>query len=184
MTMALLISLPLQAQSELKKANKQYELSAFNLAIKSYRKILEKDSDNVEALSKIADCYRHLNQMEDAAAAYRRAIEKVGVDPTYLFQYANVLKAKKDYQKAKEWFLIYGEGHPVYGNHFAESCDFAISMEGVPALYKVNNEYANSESSDFGAAFYGDNVVFSSSRRDISRANGQIETAWEGGAKN
>ncbi len=184
MAMAVLISLPLHAQSEIKRANKQYELSAYNLAIKSYRKVLEKESDNIEALSKIADCYRHLNQLQDAAAAYRRAIEKVGVDPIYLFQYANVLKASKDYEKAKEWFLIYGEGHPIYGNHFAESCDFAMSMEGVPPLYKVNNEFANSESSDFGPAFYGDQIVYSSSRRDITRATGAVENAWEGGAKN
>ena len=74
-------SIPVLAQSNLRKANKQYELAAFNLAIKSYLKVLAKEDDNVEALSKLADCYRHLNQMDEAAKWYRKAIQQSGVNP-------------------------------------------------------------------------------------------------------
>ena len=171
-------------QSQLKKANKQYELSAYNLAIKSYNSVLDKNINNVEALSKIADCYRHLNQMTEAAKWYRKAIEQNGVDPIYIFQYAQVLKALGDYEKAKEWFLVFAEGRPVLGQHFAESCDFAISLDGVPPLYQVKNEYANSPASDFGITFYGDQVVYSSAREDIKRRTDAADQSWEGSTKN
>lgn len=177
-------SMPVQAQSNLRKANKQFELSAYNLAIKSYRKVLEKDNENVEALSKMADCYRHLNQFEEASKWYRLAIQQSGVDPICLFQYANVLKAKGEYDKAKEWFLIFGEGQPVYGTHFAGSCDFAMSMKDVPPLFKVKNELINSPESDFGPAFYDNKLVFSSARTDMVRSTEKAKSSWERGAHN
>ena len=63
-------TLPAQFKQTLKKANKEFELHAFNLAIESYKEALSKRPDNAEALGKLADCYRHLNQMEEAANVY------------------------------------------------------------------------------------------------------------------
>ena len=70
---AFAISVPASGQtfrSLLRKANTQYDLHAYNLAIGSYQQALEKKSDNVEAKSKLADCYRRLNQMEEAASIF------------------------------------------------------------------------------------------------------------------
>ncbi len=177
-------SFTLQAQSSLKKANKQYELKAFNAAINSYQKVLLKDPNNGEALSKLADCYRHLNQITDAVQTYERAFQQRGYDPIHILHYAKCLQALGDYTKAKEWFLNYGEAYPLYGQHFAKSCDFALSMKEVPALYTVQNEFANSEASDFGPAFFGNKIVFASARTDIARQNVDVGSSWTGNAYN
>ena len=50
----------------LEKANKQYNLYAYNLAVRSYRTVLESDPNNPDALGKLADCYRQLNQPEES----------------------------------------------------------------------------------------------------------------------
>lgn len=180
----LLINTSLSAQSELKKANKQYELHAFTLAIDSYRKALEKNPNNALVMARMADCYRHLNKIDKAAIWYEKAIAEGGIDPINAFNYAKILQAKGEYEKAKNWFLNYGEGFPEYGQHFARSCDFAIAMKNVPALYEVKNEYVNTASSDFGPAFYKDNVIYASSRTDMERKVNGNTPNWEGGAKN
>ncbi len=179
-----LFSIQAAAQSTLKKANKEYELNAFNLAIKSYLKVLDKEPKNVEALSKLGDCYRMLNQMKSARSWYEKAIALKGVEPIQIFNYAKVLQANGEYEKAKEWFLNYGEGNEAYGKHFAQSCDFAMSMKGVPPLYQVKKEYINTASSDFGASFFKDQVVFSSARIDIEREKDKNKADWTGAANN
>ncbi|MEL6867275.1 MAG: carboxypeptidase regulatory-like domain-containing protein [Bacteroidota bacterium] len=181
--MSLTLAIQLPAQSALKKANKEYELFAFNLAIKSYRKVLSKDSDNVEAIARMADCYRHLNQIDDAIHWFKKAVDMDGIDPVYVFYYAQALMNKGDYEEAKKYFLLFAEGQPIFGNHYAESCDFAISMRGIPALYRVKNEYANTPVSDFGPSFYKDMIVYSSSRTDLGGA-AEGSSNWGGGASN
>lgn len=128
----LLFGLSLNAQSSLRKANKQYDLYAFNLAVKSYRMVLDKQPDNVEALGKIADCYRHLNQMNVAAKYYAQATKSSDADELFLFQYGLVLKALGQYDEARRLFLQFAQKFPVRGNQYAESCVFAKAKINAP----------------------------------------------------
>ena len=77
-----LLALPVlsYAQGSIKKANKQYELYAFNTAIKSYLNVIERQPNNIEALSRLADCYRHLNRMNEAEKWYEKAIGKKNIE--------------------------------------------------------------------------------------------------------
>ncbi len=164
----LLFGLSLNAQSSLRKANKQYDLYAFNLAVKSYRMVLDKQPDNVEALGKIADCYRHLNQMNVAAKYYAQATKSSDADELFLFQYGLVLKALGQYDEARRLFLQFAQKFPVRGNQYAESCVFAKAKINAPFSYQVKNEFANSAAADFGVAMLPDErVVYASGRTDI-----------------
>jgi len=164
----LLSGMSANAQSTLKKANKQYDLYAFNLAIKSYRMVLDKQPGNVEALGKIADCYRHLNQMNVAAKYYAQAIKSADADDLFVFQYGLVLKALGQYDAARRLFLQYAQKFPVRGNQYAESCVFAKARINAPFSYVVKNEFANSAAADFGVALLPDErVVYASGRTDI-----------------
>lgn len=184
LTICFSVSLFGQKNEDLKKANKEYDLHAYNLALKSYKKVLDKSPNNVEALSSVADSYRHLGRMEDAAIYYKKAIQQPGVDPINLLHYGQTLMSLGDYENAEEWLLTYAEGQPLFGNHYAESCRFAMSLRGVSALYRVKKEYINSKSSDFGPAFFGDEVVYSSANKEMRRKMEQENANWEGEAKN
>lgn len=174
---------PLQAQSTLSKANKQYELHAYNLAAKSYQGILEKQPNNVEAITKLADCYWHLNKMDDAKAYYERAVQLGKVEPKTHFSFGQTLKAMAQYEQAKFQFQEYAKTYPLEGNHFAQSCDFALSGQQVLVDFDVVPENINTSSADFGPAFFFDKVVFSSSRIDMKRSEG-AQSDWTGGANN
>lgn len=173
--------LPLFGQ--LSRANKDYELGAFNLAVRSYLELLEKRPANYEAMVKLADSYRYLNQMEEARSWYEKVIRESKLEGEDLFKYAQVLMALEQYDKAKEWFLAYARTNKdgaAKGNQFAQSCTYAKNLAGQSSSYLVSNEFINTTSSDFGPAFYGDQVVFSSARTDIQTAG----STWTGKANN
>lgn len=169
--------------SSINRANKQYELHAYNLAIRSYLKVLERQPNSVEALYKLADSYRHLNQLEEAALYYQRAIEAGQVVPEVHFQYGKTLKGLGKYADARQQFNAYAMSYPVDGQQFAKSCDFAIARRSEPATYHVQEEYINTTASEFGPAFYLDNVVYNSARIDMKRAK-EEPANWTGTANN
>jgi tetratricopeptide (TPR) repeat protein len=176
-----------QYKNTLKKAEKQYELKAFNLAIENYESVLEKRQGDPEAMGNLADCYRHLNQMEKAAEWYEKVIERYNrmrrsdkVNPIHYLNYGLVLKSLGDYQQARRMFRIYSEENPSVGNHYAQSCNFAEVQRGVASSYQVSLEFVNTSASDFGPSFLGDQVVFSSARTDILRSSSN----WTGKANN
>lgn len=182
---ATVLSLPVFGQTfnaSLRKANKQYELHAYNLAIPSYEDAIKRRSDDAEALGKLADCYRHLNRMNEAADTYARAVRQKDVDKVHILGFGLVLKALGRYDEAKQWFLLYArDADAMVGNHFAQGCDFAKSQLTVTSSYTVTNEFINTTASEFGPAFYGQQqVVFSSARTDIQRSSAN----WAGKANN
>ena len=168
----------------LQKANKEFELYAFNLAIKSYREVLQSEPTNVEALSNMATCFYHLNQIDEAVQWYKKAVALEIKNPETFYYLGQALMNQGNYKEAKKWFLKYAEADVNVGTHYAESCDFAISMQGVPALYRVKKEYANKAASDFGPAFYSDKIVYASARTDLKRNDDKDRSNWTGDAKN
>jgi tetratricopeptide (TPR) repeat protein len=164
-----LIAAQANAQATLKRANKQYELGAFNLAAQSYKEFLAKNQEHTEANSKLADCYRHLNQQEKAVPYYQAAVAAGDVEDIYVFQYGLTLQELGRYELARGVFNRLGEKSEAFKvrcKQFAEACEFALKSI-APASYKVSNEFANSAAFDFGPTFFGDQLVYSSGRTDI-----------------
>ncbi|MEL7020005.1 MAG: hypothetical protein AAGK47_00220, partial [Bacteroidota bacterium] len=171
----------LHAQFALRKANKQYELKAYNLAIKSYLEYIDKNPGNPTASGRLADAYRNLNQMDESARWYAETVKQPNIDPIHILNYGKVLMALGRYDAAKSQFLNYSRYFPEIGNHFAESAVFGKSQRSSQSGYLVSNELVNSPASDFGAAIGANRqVVYSSSRTDIQRN----ATNWTGKAQN
>ena len=173
---------PVQAQylSDLKRADKEYELHAFNLAIQSYLRVLQRRPNNVDVLAKVADSYRNINQMEKAREYYDRAIAQTRVEPIHYLNYGKVMMALGRYDEAYNLFMNYAQSNSMVGKHYADNCTFAKSQLGIASSYLVSNEFINSSSADFGPAFYDDQVIFSSARTDIQRSS----SSWTGKAYN
>ncbi|MGK0365556.1 MAG: tetratricopeptide (TPR) repeat protein, partial [Saprospiraceae bacterium] len=167
---ALLLSTGVFAQSALKKANKQYELKAYELAIKSYQKFLKKKPANVVALNRIADSYRHLNNMQAAAKYYKQAVKSSKVAKEAHLNYGKVLMALGDYTEASGSFSKYVGTDPVATKQYKNSVAFAYVNRNNPITVDINNEFINTSGDDFAAIPFGNRVVFSSTRQDLKRA--------------
>lgn len=186
--MALVFAFPSNAQT-LRKANKEYELHAYNAAIRSYRQFIQRNPNNVEAMGKLADCYRKINQMSEAEQWYTQAINTGNqtrardLDPIHFLNYGKVLMALGKYEEARRVFLRYAREFPEIGNHFAENAEFARQQLGTNSGYRVSKETINGVFSDFGPAFYsGNKVVYSSSKLDntTGKAQNQLFIAERG----
>lgn len=175
----LAVAFPVHAQfrSEMRTADKEYELKAFNLAIESYKKALARRPTDVEALSRIADSYRMLNQMQTAHGYYQQATREKKVTKETLLEHAHVLKSLGRYDEAKQWYLLYARDHDaVVGNHFAQSCDFAMAQQNADGGFTVQPIATNSPVADFGPAMVTPTeLVFNSARTATGSFDGQAK---------
>ncbi|MCC6281724.1 MAG: PD40 domain-containing protein [Saprospiraceae bacterium] len=172
-------------QDDLQRADKQFDLYAYNLALRTYEQVLQKDPNNARALSRTADCYFQLDRPEEALPWYERAAQQYNVEPVTFLNYGKALMQTADYTGAKKWFRVYGENNPSAAQQYINMCDYAIDVSRKEGLYTVKNEPLNTESADYCATFLGNRVVYSSSRTDIARKS-QPKTGsdWSGSAYN
>ncbi len=166
------------SKNQLRSANTQYEAKAYFQAIESYSKILKSNPSNEDALARIADCYWHVNQMENAYRSYSDLFQKGKPEAKYLLAFAHVLKSLGRYEEARRYYSDYAKTDATVGNHFASTCDVARSMQSRPGEFTVTEERVNSNAADFSPAFWGDQIVFASQRTDVQRSSG-----WDGSSQ-
>lgn len=160
-----------------RRGDSAYEIKAFNTAVNAYLEAMKQGAtDEPEAVGRLADSYRHLNKLEDATRYYDMAAKLRNVPPVFFLQYGHTLKGLGRYDDARRWYTEYARTNAVEGGHFAEGCDFAKAQRNVASTYQVNNELINTGASEFSPAFYGNRVVFASSRMDLQQPSGN----WDG----
>ena len=174
--LVLFVSVSLDAQRSLRRANKEYDIHAYNLAIERYLQTLDKRPDEAEALWKLGNSYRLLNNMEESVIYFERAVRQRNVDPVAHLYYGHALRALGLYDEASAQYRLYEKTDPVVGLHFAEVATFAKNKATEAPTYEVKSEYVNTTSSDFAAIGFGIKTVFASSRTDIRPRGGQPQT--------
>lgn len=162
------------AQNVEKKADKQFALKAYELAIENYEIKLQQDSDCTHCIFQIAESYRLLNQNLDAAIWFRKLEGKKELPDQYFLQYGNVMKKMGQYNKAEELFANYAAIDPITSNYMILSCNFAKDLLSVKPKYEVGLFQASSSSADYGPAVFKDKIMFSSFRNDYIRSNNKV----------
>ena len=166
--------------TRLLKAEKYFELYAFDQAIEHYLEYLKSDDDHTLAITRLADCYRLTGNSEKAIHWYSKATYRSDRDPVAILNYAHVLKSSGKFRQAKTLYLEFSrqrvdKRYQELGRHYAASCDFAMANESGITPYTVHSEAINSSYSDFAPAFYEDLVIFSSFRSDPVNGTAYID---------
>ncbi len=174
----LIFSTALFSQTALEKADKEYELFAFSKAVKSYLEGIKSENHDGKALAQLADCYRNLNDFENAAVWYSKAVQKQNVPDEQILNYGKTLMALKKYDEASQWFSVYIGTDRSVAERYIKNCSFAKKHIQKLSSYAVNSFYQNSKGSDFGPVLYNDNQLFFSSSR------GSVGSNWDGGTPN
>ncbi len=185
----LCIAVRLSAQSgvsdELVRADKQFDLYAYNLALRTYQEVLKKDPSNARAMVRVADCYFQLNKPEESLEYYQKAAQSRSATPDVLLRFGIALMHTGDYAAAKKQFRFYAEGNEQEGEHYLKMCDYAINASKKEGNYIARNEPLNTEAADFSPAFWGTRLVYNSARTDISRkSQSKAVSDWTGSAFN
>ncbi len=164
----------------LHKANKFYDLQHYTKAIEYYTHYLGSVHD-IEAMTRLADCYRFTNQTIEAERLYQVVVKSNEALPVHYLHYAKTLMNNQKYDEAKEWFIEYFKSNPndKYARDYIQAIDEVNKILQVDSVnFKVFNLNINTPYSDFGAVFYQSGIVFSSSRKGYSKSKRRF--GWTG----
>lgn len=169
-------AIPVSAQKStatelLNRADRQFDLYSYNLAIQTYEQVLKEEKSNARALARIGDCHYQLNRPERAIEWYQKAQNTYNMEPDVPLRLGKALMQTGDYDAAKDQFLLYAQTEENIGRNFARMADYAIKNAKKEAQWQVKNEAINTAQADFGPAFYQTRVVFNSARTDMSPKN-------------
>ena len=164
----LLTGLLFAQDAKLNKADEKYMDLEFADAISLYEDVVAGDETNTYAMLKLANCYRQINQPEQAAAWYKKSIKASDGEPVNKLYYAETLRQLEEYRQAKNLYREYLSWYPEDKRAIAgiESCDRAEAWSKRPQLFTVAAiNGLNSEYNDFSPMMKGEDLVFSSDRQ-------------------
>ncbi|MCK5535564.1 MAG: PD40 domain-containing protein, partial [Bacteroidales bacterium] len=170
----LLIPLTIFAQSKSVEKGKQlFNDFSYAESIRILKNAAEKNTDIYRGL---AESYLKLNDYKEAEKYYALVVESQDVLPIDKYNYAQVLKVNQKYDLAKTMLDKLAKEMPEDGRVI----EYSNNNNIIDNLRKNNSQFAisqlsfNSENQDFGAVFYKDKIVFTSS--NVKKA--WIQRAW------
>jgi hypothetical protein len=153
------------------RGNAYYRIAEYSNALKSYQRLIYNKNYRPQALYKVADCYRMLNDNKSAENYYKQTLENNKTkDTLLLYNYAQVLRKNGKYMEARNRFQELSGISPGNGMYqqYVNACDSAISWSNASGKYKVTNlKNINSEYSDITPTRYKNGIVFASNREDV-----------------
>lgn len=177
---ALLFGLQIQAQeTKIIKGNTQYQDLAYIDATQTYLKVAKKGYKSVELFEKLGDSYYFNANLKEANKWYSELFAlNQPVQSEYYYRYSQTLKAIEDYKKADEYLDKFYKvsGSDVRANLYNKQRDYKKVIEKNSGRYTIKNTTVNTRKSDYGTAFFGNKVIFSTSRDTTGFE--RVQTKW------
>lgn len=152
---------------KINKADKNYDQFAYVDAIKTYEKVAAKGHKSAEVFQKLGNAYYFQSKLEEANKWYTELFAmNQEVEPELYFRYAQTLKAVGDYKKADQMMeKFYQKNGTDNRTKIGKTQkDYLAEIKKNSGRYKIENAGINSEFSDYGTAFYKDELIFASAR--------------------
>ena len=146
-----------QEQLSIKQqADKLYERYEYFKSLNLYLKIADKKKTDVQVIERIADCYRQINDYDDAEEWYAKAVDQPKANKTDHYYYAEVLLRNQKFNQAKEQYKLYFTDDPAELNLKLSCCDSAAIWMKQPARFTIKNiSNFNTQYSDWGLTYDG-----------------------------
>jgi outer membrane protein OmpA-like peptidoglycan-associated protein len=165
----------MELSAQLKQANFFFEQFKYSKAIPLYKKATDNKDEKIrkEATVRLADCYRLMNNVNEARSWYVRAVAYKNVDSINYYYLGMALRTLANYDDAEKAFLQYAEKAPsdFRGEKYARFCRDIKQWEGLAPSAEIKNASTlNSPYSDFGPMYYKDGLIIASDR-DIDMMN-------------
>lgn len=150
--------------NDLLRANYLYSRQAFGEAIEYYRKAVTANTNSLDAIVGLADSYRATKQPEQAAPWYEKAVAMNGCPDIVKFNYAQVLMNLQQYDKALPVLKEYQSKAPADRrvSNMIASCQNRVDKKVSIPAGTAHFASFNTDRSEFGAAFKGNELYFTS----------------------
>ncbi len=170
-----------RSSKAVKEAGINYDKYYFVDAIRTYERLFVKGYRSTDMFQKLGNAYYFKADLAGAAKWYEQLfILSSDVDPEYFYRYAQSLKSIKEYKKADEMLVLFGEksSNDIRGVLYSKQKNYLDLIKRNSGRYTLKNAGINSAFSDYGSTFYDNKVVFASSR-DTSSGRNRIHR-WTG----
>lgn len=164
----------------LHRANDAMRDLDYMTALMLYQQVLQHD-DNAEAKMNIAECYRKINDKENAEYWYSQVVKLPSAKPIHRLYYGMMLQANGKCDVAKAWFNQYVKEAPddARGQYLARACDIEEELlTKNKGIYVISHIPVNSNLDDFSPALVGNTLVFASDRTQTGPA--KRTSMWTG----
>ncbi|WP_271781154.1 OmpA family protein [Aquimarina algiphila] len=152
----------------MQKAKSQYDRYQYIDAQQTYLKVVKKGYRSADLFMNLGDSYYFNSQFEEALKWYGELVDSYPdqVEPEYYFRYAQTLKSVERYTDSDKYMQKFTElsDNDLRAELFRNGSDYLEKIEFQSGRYEIENSSVNSLFSDFGVAFFGKKIVFSSSR--------------------
>ncbi len=155
-------------EKKMQKAKSQYDRYQYIDAQQTYLKVVKKGYRSADLFMNLGDSYYFNSQFEEALKWYGELVDSYPdqVEPEYYFRYAQTLKSVERYKDSDKYMQKFTElsDNDLRAELFRNGSDYLEKIEFQSGRYEIENSSVNSLFSDFGVAFFGKKIVFSSSR--------------------
>ena len=166
-------------KSKTTTADKKYDKFAYIKAVSTYERVAEKGYKSEDMFQKLGNSYYFNGELDKAAKWYGELFTmNANQEPEYMYRYAQSLKAIGQNDKANQMLEIFNQksGNDTRGKLFKNNKNYLDQIKANSGRYKIEDAGINSKYSDYGSAFYGNKLVFSSARDTGSL--GQRKHTW------
>lgn len=167
LVLAIITTTSALAQSgKLKRAKDAMDALDYVNAIQQYQQILQSE-DNAEAKINLAECYRKINDTENAEYWYSQVVRLQEVQPVHKLYYGQMLQVNGKCDLAKEWYDQFTKEVPedVRGQYLVKACDYEDELMTKNAgIYEVAGMPFNSNLDDFSPTIFKKSIVFATDR--------------------
>ena len=150
-----------------KKGNKEYDKFAYIDATKTYERIADKGYKSADLFQKLGNAYYFNSNLEKAAKWYGELFAmNEEVAPEYYYRYAQSLKSIGQYAKADEMMKLFNSksSEDLRGKIFNDKQNYMDVIKANSGRYDIKDAGINSAYSDYGSAYAGKKLIFTSSR--------------------
>lgn len=162
------VSVAFAQTTKLNAADKKYAKYSYIDAIEIYEKVAEKGYKSADLFMKLGNSYYFNGELNKAAKWYKDLFDlNETVDPEYYFRYAQALKSINDYENANKYLELFNKNTTdSRGKEFANNNDYLEKIRENSGKYKLEKTDINTEYSDYGTSYFGNQIVFTSARKE------------------
>ncbi|OYQ45186.1 OmpA family protein [Flavobacterium aurantiibacter] len=157
----------LAQEKEVAQATQQFNDFAYFDAIKIYERVAASGYKSKELFQKLGNAYYFSADYENAAKAYKELFALTDDQhPEYFYRYAQALKSIEDYDLSKVYmdkFAAFNIGDKR-ANVYLKKNDYLKAIKQNSGRYNIKISEFNSPYSDYGGAFLGNKLVFTTTR--------------------
>lgn len=165
----LLISIIVIAQSNNNSADLLFKKMEYLEAAKLYENEIINGDNSKEILEKIGDAYYFNTNMQLANKWYEKLVAtyKNDILPAYFYRYAQSFKGIGKYSASKKWMKEFLESKNRSNLKLGEDTGSSKIENQDHSEFALKNLSINTIFSDFGAMYYGNKIVFSSTKDSL-----------------